>query len=243
MVRIVQGDFWGNYWSYEDIIKRCFSSLFYKKFHNRENKAAENAFNHLVVEFNRLRVFDRFDVTKKTPENVEKGLEQHIFKWTESILYKEYHDRRKRTVRFRRVSSMDDFHRDVYCKKTRETFVDEPDTVDIDQLSEKDKPAALETKNRVEKLYKKYPTIRDIPLVCSEKYETPLDSLEKQDVIKMILDVCQTEKEKNIIGLKMDGIDIEAIADKYDCSKANISAILNKLKDRYKRSRDRLTSA
>lgn len=236
MVKIVQGDFWNNFHSYEDVITRSFLYLFNKKYNNApvyDATARDASFNNLVVELNRHRVFDRFDVSRIDIEKVDKKIQQYLFKWTEQILYKEYHDRRKRTVRFRRVSSFDSFHKDIYSKETREMFVDEVSGVDTDHLADKEKSKALKAKAQTEKMYKKYPTIEDIPSVCSEKYESAIDRLEVEDAMRMIQGACQTELERKIVKLKLAGESNKVIGIQLACSGAKIGTILSKLQERY----------
>lgn len=237
MVRIVQGDFWGNFHSYEDVITRCFLYLFNKKFNNSEvyeANAKKESFNNLLVELDRHKVFDRFDVNKIDIKQVDKKVEQYLFKWTEQILSKEYHDRRKRTVRFRRVSSFDQFHKDIYSKETKEMFVDEvSDGVDTDLMATKEREKFLKAKAQKDKLYKKYPTIEDIPSVCSEKYESATDKLEEADVMRMIQEACQTELERKIVKLKLAGVSNKVIGIQFNCTGAKIGNILAKLQGRY----------
>ena len=186
MVRIVSGDFWQNYDTYEAVVRRCFISLYYTKFPHFSSERYDNleaSYNNLLIELNRLRIFERFDIDKPniSTASIEKKLEQYLFTWTESILYKEYHDRKRRTLRFRRVDSLDDLHRDIYKsnEKAQEIFADEDVTVDVSLLSKKQKEEAIETEDKANKLYKRYPTLRDIPTMTSEKYESPLDDLEE----------------------------------------------------------------
>jgi RNA polymerase sigma factor (sigma-70 family) len=240
MVRIVDGEFWHNYDTYEATIRRCFISLYYTKFPHFTSERFDNveaSYNNLLVELNRLRIFERFDVTKPdiSQSSIDKKLEQYLYKWTESILYKEYHDRKRRTLRFRRVDSLEDLHRDVYKsnEKSREIFANEDVSIDENFLPEDQKKEAIEVKEKVNKLYKRYPTLRDIPAMSSEKYESPLDAIEERETLDIIMSVCSNDREMDAVRLKKDGLSNEEVAESLGCSASSVDSILNKLCDRY----------
>lgn len=244
MVRILKDNFWANVETYEDVIRKCFLHLYYLKFPNfsserfngksvkgciNNDQDVQESFDHLLVEFKRLQVFEKFD--EKRPSNnfpMSKKFEQFLFKWTEKILFEEYHKRKRRTIRFRRVSNMDIIHRDALDikDKIKEIFADEP-VIDTDLLPKEDKIKTLEAKSRTERLYKKYPTIQDIDL------ETPTDDIEEYETWNLILNVCQNEQELKAVEYKKEGLDNEAVAINLKCTSSNVSALLKKLCDRY----------
>jgi len=263
MVRIIEDAFWANYETYESLIKRCFVHLFFKKFPNTnsemyeqrvptalcQNLSAQESFDNLLVEFKRLRVFERFDREKCNLSAVseDKKFEQYLYKWAESVLFKEYHDRRKRTLRFRRVSCMDDIHRDTFDVKSKvvEAYANQDDEyIDVDQLPEDQKKATIKYREHADGLYKRFPSLGDIPSMSSEKYETPLDALEEQETFQRIKDLCHTNFERRIVDLKMEGLCNKDIAENLDCSSATVGSTLNKISARYhKRAGNELLAA
>lgn len=237
MVRIVKGDFWTNFETYEDVIKRCFTYLYFKKFPSEDPQGETESFDNLIVEMNRLSVFDRFDVKRPNPANhtIDKSFEQFLFKWTEQILYREYHDRRRRTIRFRRINDVDLIHRDTYDPRLHtEIFADEP-TIDVDELPPGKKETEIKRRRFQHKMSAKYPTVRNIPDMCSEKYENPDEILQEQDTWEQVLASCRDSQERRIVEMKREGTTTEDIGRAIGCTGSGICAILVSINKRYKR--------
>jgi DNA-directed RNA polymerase specialized sigma24 family protein len=249
MVRIVK-KFWTNYDTYEDIIRRCFLFLFYTKFPDyidQRFQTVEESYDNLLVEFNRLKIFERFNSSRCNTKKatLDKKLEQYLFKWTESILYREYNARKKRTIRFRRVINMDELHRDMSNKKDKfnEIFSNEP-KINVNYLTEEQKKVALKNEKESHRLFRRYPTINDIPLMTSEKYETPVDSLEERETWNMIKDTCNNSLELRVVQLKYEGLSNRDVAKAIKLPETSVSSVLNKLKQKYhKRSESTLIAA
>ena len=242
MVRIVPQEFWANYETYEDVIKRCFSYLYSQKFPSNEPQGLENSFNHLIVEMNRLSIFEKWNPKRPNLEEttLDKKFEQFLYKRIESILSKQYHDRRRRTLRFRRISDINSIHRDTFgAEQKEEIFADDVPSLDIEQLSKRDKEDALKAKAKRHKLYKKYPTVIDIPIMTSEKYETPMDNLVEEDTWKVILASCRDDKERAIVQYKREGLTAEDIGVSLGSSGSNVCAILSQIKKRFEKRAQR----
>jgi DNA-directed RNA polymerase specialized sigma24 family protein len=183
----------------------------------------------------RLEVFDKWDITKIDAEKQDKKIEQFLFKNIESILYKEYHDRRKRTLRFKRLASVDNIHRDTYSTERKEIFTDDlcPDLTDLDMVTDTQKKDAQALKDKAHSTFKRYPTTNDIPAMCSEKYQSPSEALEEKDILNMILNSCKNETEAKIVALKLKGMEHTEIAASCNCTYPQVSQYLSKIKGRY----------
>jgi DNA-directed RNA polymerase specialized sigma24 family protein len=237
MVRIVKGDFWTNYETYEEVIKRCFTYLYFNRFPSQDPQGEKEAFHNLLVELNRLGVFDRFDCTRPylAGKTLDYTFEKFLFKWTEHVLGNDYNERKKRTLRFRRISDVEKIHRDTYtCNTYSEIFSDEP-VIDLDLLPPEEKEKETDLKVLRNKMSAKYPTVRNIPDMCSEKYKNPDDDIIADETWNQILSVCRDDEEREIVRKKKEGISAEDIGDAMGCSGAAICSTLVNINKRFKK--------
>ena len=238
MVRIVPQEFWTNYNTYEEVIRRCFSYLYTQKFPSNEPQGLDDSYDNLIAEMHRLGIFEKWDSCRPSDARatMDQKFEQFLFKRIESIMYKEYHDRRRRTIRFRRISSVNEIHRDTYgTEQKEEIFADDVPSYDVEQLPMKEKKEVLKAQAKRHRLYHKYPTVKDIPIMTSEKYETPLDALVEEDTWNLILSACRDDREKAIVRYKKEGLSAEDIGNAMGFTGSNVSSILTQIKSRFKR--------
>lgn len=151
-------NFWDNVKIHNDLIVRC-----YKYIMNRypTNEGRDSVYGQVLIELERLQIFDRFDAfkllseearrkldalrSKKASEylvetfvnkefesiNVAKKFEQHMYKWIEHIVGEDYTKRTKNSRRFVRVEAIDTLNEKSYARMRRGHYSSFKDGLDI----------------------------------------------------------------------------------------------------------------
>ena len=219
--------FWIEYAKYETIIRKCFHYLFMRKFPNYNREDEAESYNELLVTLEKQNIFQKFDPNRLRVSTlpVEKRYEQYLYKKIESYLSREYNERKTRSMMFRRTSVLNDIHTGSFIpslvtKSEVETYIQ------LDLLPVFQKNIELKTKAEEHEVAKKKHI--DTPDLSN----SVTDGLEEEDFLNLIYKACKSDTERHIVTLRKEGQNNEEIAKVLDCSSANISLILDRIRHR-----------
>lgn len=227
----IDEDFWENYKEHEELLRRCFTSLYCRKYSVPEGP--ESAFNFLVAEFWRKGIFERFEADRKGTKRqavdkyktTKKKFEQYIYTWTESTLGGLYHAERKYKRRNLRLSNdkLDTFNDKAYGYFKENNGISSWSSAQGKELIEEERLIASK---------KNYPCIVD-----TEDYraENPMDALEEYEEKKLdnFLDsILKNDRERIIVQGKRDGLTNTTIGEMVDISSAQVANILKSIRSR-----------
>jgi len=223
----IDKDFWKNYEENEELIRRCFSHLYYRKYPVSEG--SESAYNFLVAEFFRKGIFEKFDEEKEgkyqqttiKDKTARKKFEQFIYKWSESIMHALYHSHRKNSERYLKFPnmSMDSFNSNSY-----KTFKENNGITPWSSGDDKEDKVS----NRP-----KIPNISD-----AEEYhaESPLDALEgylEKEMYSCLDSILKDDRERLIIKSKKEGLSNSVTAEIVGISTCQVYNILKDIRKRF----------
>ncbi len=241
MVRIVD-DFWTNYAEYEEVIKSSILHLVRTQFPDKDPQGEEAAMNFVILELHRLSIFSKWQEErlkdKKRP--TEKLFENFLYQRIWSILRNEYSRRRKRSLRFKRMAGVGDFRKECYTTPDR-LYDDEPKIEEIQDTRRKNRGARDRNGETVQerearlrhKRAGEQPTIHDAGEITGNYSLSEIDENFREETLRdMILSVCRTDRERKIVELREEGLQMNEVGAALGMSGSNVGAILGRIRDR-----------
>lgn len=224
MVRIVD-DFWENYSTYEEIITKSTLHLLRTKFPNNGPQGETEDVNLVILELHRLHIFEKWNQNriKTTKTTLAKQFENFIYQRIHSILWNEYGRRKKRSVRFKRVDT------DNICK---DTWKADP------SLFREDVPLDenIEEKELQHKRVAKIVHLKDLHDYVSLQEDTDYEA-EHNSAYNAILKACKSERDKQIIKYKLEGLSHKDIEATLNITGGVISDTLKRVQNKYMATR------
>jgi hypothetical protein len=221
--------FWENYPYYEEVIRKSFNYIYRRRCPNFNMEDEKESYNELLVALENQDVFNikKFDPDQYEKQDVPIGkrYEHYLFNRVYSYLSREYNERKKRTIKFRRVSEINDIHTGSFNPKL-EPFEEEP-RIDVDLLTKDQRKKELEHQ---EELHKDA-VASHIPFPTSG-IPTPAEELEEMDLWQTILSACRTEQERQIVSYKKEGITNEDIGKLISCTGSNVAVLISRVRSR-----------
>ena len=230
----IDNDFWTNYAEHETLLRRCFMSLYHKKYPCKEG--AESAYNFLIAEFFRKNLFERFEAEREgkynqtTIENKssQKKFEQYVYVWSESIIGGLYHSERKHSERNLRFATD---KLDGMTEHTYESFKENAGISSWKTISEEDpkKQAKLEEQS---KRRKNVPCIADADDYRAQGYDSAFDTLREKELMNHLNSVAKNDRERTVIECKAAGLNNTDVGAVIGVSSSQVANILNGIKKR-----------
>lgn len=228
MVRIVE-DFWVNYHEYEEVINSSIMHIVRTQFPNKESQGDADDMDYVITELYRLNIFGKWNEERLTKgkANPSSQFENFLYQRIWAILWNEYGRRKKRSMRFKRLPGIADLHKETYS--TPDRLYEDEAKIDEITLNKREEEARLRHKRAGSQ-----PTIHDVGEIAgNSSLAATDDDLRHNEMIKAIMSVCQNEKERTIVKLRQDGLQMNEVGEALNMSGSNIGAILNKIKNRY----------
>jgi len=222
----IANDFWDNYEEHEELLRKCFMHIYLKKFPVHEG--SESAFNFLIAEFFRKKIFERFDASRKgkffqtqeEDKSIQKKFEQYVYKWTESIMFGMYSNARNyssRNLRFS-IDKVETLTETSYANFRDEFFSDE--TMDEIERSM--------TKERV----RKFPTIADAEDFHGETPMSAHDEYYEKQLYSHLESVLKDDRERAIIAGKKEGLNNSTVGEMVGITPSQVTGILKGIRSR-----------
>jgi hypothetical protein len=224
----IDNDFWKNFSNHKELLTKCFTHLYHKKY--PVNEGPDSAFNFLVYEFFRKGIFERFDAeregkltqTKMKNKTSQKKFEQYIYKWAESVMYGLYHNERKHRERYLRFSSdkIEILTEQSYNEFKENTGIS---SWDVTTGGEKQKVVTKRKSN---------PSISDARDYRGETPASADEAYRTKQVDSFIQSVLKSDRERTIVSGKKDGLPNTTIAEMVGVTSSQVANIIDSIRSR-----------
>lgn len=234
MVRIVE-DFWTNYHEYENVIMASILHIARTQFPNKEPQGESDTINFVITELYRMNTFGKWQVKRltDTKKSTRKQFENYLYQRIWSILWNEYGRRRKRSMRFKRMPDIGALNATCYSTPDH-LYEDEPKIDEIQNNQKKNGETAQEREARLRhKRAGEQPTIHDAGEITGRYSLTSTDEdLQHKETLSIIYDACTSDKERKIVELREQGLQMNEVGETLGMSGSNVGAILARIRGR-----------